>query len=284
MTGVAQSGWAADTSNVEWCEAVTHLYALHPCCAELANTATNLFAFSAGCVGLWRAARLGLPVSFVFTEVIILVVAIGSAIFHATRSYYAEMLDELPMSIMAIGYVWVLKDKHWLTQPPYWEKFVASYITAVACAWIGYVKYHWYGVFVICFTLQVIVAALISLDAGPLRLRYLWWYFWLPSILAGKALWEVERHLHRSNQCPTSMMNVTWWLHAMWHFFSALSHSIWMYYAANIPATTRRALSSSLMSPAKKGTRSSSRLLPQKRAKSPARATGSARNRSGASQ
>jgi len=51
--------------------------------------------------------------------------------------------------------VWVLKDKHWLTQPPYWEKFVASYITAVACAWIGYVKYHWYGVFVICFTLQV---------------------------------------------------------------------------------------------------------------------------------
>jgi hypothetical protein len=46
----AQSGWAANTSNVEWCEAVTHLYKLHPCCAELVNTATNICAFAAAVV------------------------------------------------------------------------------------------------------------------------------------------------------------------------------------------------------------------------------------------
>ena len=100
-------GWEANTSNVEWCEAVTHLYALHPCCAELVNTVTNVCAFSSAMVGLRRALSRGLPVSFVFTELVLAVVAIGSTIFHATRSYYAEILDEFPMSVMAIGYIWV---------------------------------------------------------------------------------------------------------------------------------------------------------------------------------
>jgi hypothetical protein len=83
------------------CEAVTHLYALHPCCAELVNTVTNVCAFSAAMIGLRRALTRRLPASFVFTEAVLAVVAVGSTIFHATRSYYAEMLDEFPMSVMA---------------------------------------------------------------------------------------------------------------------------------------------------------------------------------------
>jgi hypothetical protein len=97
----ARSGWAPDTSNVEWCEAVTHLYRLHPCCAELVNTVTNVCAFTAAMLGLRRALARRLPGSFLFTEAVLAVVAVGSAIFHATRSYYGEMLDEFPMSVMA---------------------------------------------------------------------------------------------------------------------------------------------------------------------------------------
>ena len=99
--GNSWSGWNYNKSNVEWCEAVTHLYALHSCCAELINTVTNICAFSAAMIGLHRALTHQLPRSFVFTEIVLAVVAVGSTIFHATRSYYAEMLDELPMSIMA---------------------------------------------------------------------------------------------------------------------------------------------------------------------------------------
>ena len=101
MPAAGLSGWAPDTSNVEWCEAVTHLYALHPCCAELVNTVTNVCAFSSAMIGLRRALARGLPASFLFTEAVLAVVAVGSTIFHATRSYYAEMLDEFPMSVMA---------------------------------------------------------------------------------------------------------------------------------------------------------------------------------------
>ena len=97
----ARSGWAPDTSNVEWCEAVTHLYRLHPCCAELVNTVTNVCAFTAAMLGLRRAHARRLPGAILFTEAVLAVVAVGSAIFHATRSYYGEMLDEFPMSVMA---------------------------------------------------------------------------------------------------------------------------------------------------------------------------------------
>ena len=215
------SGWAANTSNVEWCEAVTHLYALHPCCAELVNTVTNICAFSSAMIGLRRAFARGLPAAFVFTELVLAVVAIGSAIFHATRSYYAEMLDELPMSVMAIGYIWVLdallmpascralvpaicsvfdylttvsggmqvlKEKHWLTSAPYWARFFAAYVAAVSVVWVGYLCFHWYQLFVLCFTLQVLLAALISLAAGPARLRRLWIMFFV-SIISGKTVW-----------------------------------------------------------------------------------------------
>ena len=121
----------------------------------------------------------------------------------------------------------MLKDRHWLTSKPYWEQFFVAYIAAVSVAWIGYIKFHWYQVFVTCFTLQVlttlfkitlyscartsnielckivhihselsggaldsqvILAALISLSAGPDRLRPLWILF-LISIVCGKAAW-----------------------------------------------------------------------------------------------
>jgi hypothetical protein len=97
---------------------------------------------------------------------------------------------------------------------------------------------------------QVVLAALISLDAGPVRLRWLWGAF-LVSIITGKTVWvsactnnkhdgaracsaastslpvradvrvtmceptamrqEVERHLYRSKQCPTSLLHVSWY-------------------------------------------------------------------------
>jgi hypothetical protein len=84
--------------------------------------------------------------------------------------------------------VQVLKDKHWLTSPPYWARFFATYIAAVALVWASYLSFHMYSAFVACFTLQVILAALISLAAGPAHLQRLWFMF-LVSIIAGKAVW-----------------------------------------------------------------------------------------------
>ena len=81
MDSGTRSGWDANTSNVEWCEAVTHLYALHPCCAELVNTVTNVCAFSSAMVGL-RRARSGLPASVVFTELALAVMASERLTLH----------------------------------------------------------------------------------------------------------------------------------------------------------------------------------------------------------
>jgi hypothetical protein len=165
---------------------VTHLYALHPCCAELVNTVTNVCAFSAAMIGLRRALTRRLPASFVFTEAVLAVVAVGSTIFHATRSYYAEMLDEFPMSVMAyvprapprcapplppravpraspLGTCLCLQDRLHVgaqgqalaDEPSYWHPFFASYAAAVCCAWVLYATLHSYHIFTTCFTLQV---------------------------------------------------------------------------------------------------------------------------------
>ena len=87
-----------------------------------------------------------------------------------------------------IGGIQVLKDKHWLTSAPYWARFFAVYVAVVSVVWVGYLSFHWYQVFVLCFTLQVLLAALISLAAGPARLRRLWIMFFV-SIISGKAVW-----------------------------------------------------------------------------------------------
>jgi len=57
--------------------------------------------------------------------------------------------------VCRIGYIWVLKDKHWLTSAPYWTPFFVSYSAAVGCAWVLYAALHAYDIFTTCFTLQV---------------------------------------------------------------------------------------------------------------------------------
>ena len=40
---------------------------------------------------------------------------------------------------------------------------------------------------------------------------------------AGKAIWEYERHLWRSQTCPTSAWDPRFWCHA-WHILAATAH------------------------------------------------------------
>jgi len=80
------------TSNIEWCESVTHAYRHTGSVAELANTVSNLIFVVLGAAGLFRALRLTRPLpALVFTEAMLIVVGLGSMWFHATRSYNGEI-------------------------------------------------------------------------------------------------------------------------------------------------------------------------------------------------
>ena len=60
------------------------------------------------------------------------------------------------------------------------------------------------------------------------------WFEFLSLILAGKAIWEFERHLWRHAACPRSAADPRYWCHALWHLLSALAHRAAMVYHGDL--------------------------------------------------
>ena len=87
---------AERTSNIEWCESKTHAYNHSDGIAELTNTISNGAFVALGVFGLFRALRLKEPFgAMVFTELMLIVVGLGSMWFHSTRSYVGEIFGKV---------------------------------------------------------------------------------------------------------------------------------------------------------------------------------------------
>jgi len=223
------------TSNVVWCEAIVQGYKSHPSIAEFWNTTTSVVFFCiAGTFGLARAWRQGYSQAHLFSDVLLVVVGIGSAFFHATQSYAGELLDEVPMSIMAVGYLLCVNRMHWLTTPPHRALTYGVGFGLAAIAWVAYFWFRYFEIFRICFVFQVACPALISLFSGPGSPcspgKRQWWVF-LVTVLVGKVVWQWERLMSDWGQCPTSEWDPRFWFHPTWHFCAAASHVAWMSYS-----------------------------------------------------
>merc|ERR1712039_143529 len=137
-----------------------------------------------------------------------------------------------------------ISDLHWLTCPPLRTATHSVIFAVTAFGWIGYVVFHVYEMFTATFTLQILVVALISLNADPelggafCSHRWLWWAF-LVAILSGKGIWEFERWLHRQGACPASHSDPRFWLHPTWHVLAATSHVLWLLYASGLELRQR---------------------------------------------
>eukprot|EP00947_MAST-08B_sp_MAST-8B-sp1_P000274 g274.t1 len=231
--------WLPRTSNVRWCEDVVRPYGDTPWVAETFNTVSNALFIVVSIYGLaeeMRRKRLYRRSVFVFTHACLVVVGLGSFLFHCTQNKWAEFLDELPMSIMAVGYVCCLRDLHWSTTTSTLAgKLVYSALFFnVASSWVAYLILHNFKIFEICFTIQVLVPALVSFAAAGSEVsRANWWWF-LAAIGVGKGAWEYERLLFRTGTCPEEMTSISFWFHPMWHVAAAASHYFWMQYAAEL--------------------------------------------------
>ena len=92
---------------VKWCEAEVRSF-------EWTNTFSNLIFAITAYVG-WRLAKeQGLPFEFVAAELLLIVVFVGLASSSGTAgaSWRAELLDELPMMLLAHAYLWSVRDIH----------------------------------------------------------------------------------------------------------------------------------------------------------------------------
>mmetsp|Transcript_52579 Transcript_52579/g.87275 ORF Transcript_52579/g.87275 Transcript_52579/m.87275 type:complete len:303 (+) Transcript_52579:3-911(+) len=102
--------WPPPSADFNWCEPD---FVYSPAIAELWNTVTSLL-FLVSPVSLWGRTRNW---SVRLNLLLIVAIGVGSAAFHATLQYEAQLLDELPM-IMYIAHTVALLSRRDVSCPP----------------------------------------------------------------------------------------------------------------------------------------------------------------------
>ncbi|KAH8055506.1 N-acylsphingosine amidohydrolase [Aureococcus anophagefferens] len=178
---------------VRWCEAEVRAH-------EYANTASNVAFVAVAVAGLRDCRSRRLPRPFVAAELSLCVVAVGSVLFHGTKTWLGELLDEVPMLGLAVVYLWTVIG----LLPPRWAAPAMVCCGGGAAAGLAhYLRHRDHAFFSLLFTLQVLAPALIAFASAPaLGVRRGTWYAFLALILGGKVAWELERELWRRGACP----------------------------------------------------------------------------------
>jgi hypothetical protein len=90
-------------SSVNWCE---HDFAVSPYIAEFWNTVSGFSIFISAICWYWHMYPLHKCLTNIFKWLV--VVSVGTSLFHATLLYKYQILDELPMLVIAMEYVNIL--------------------------------------------------------------------------------------------------------------------------------------------------------------------------------
>lgn len=151
----------------------------------------------------------------------LIVVGIGSSLFHATMRYHMELLDEIPMLILvACGFLQI-SDTHPLGRKYRWRGIAvleAILIVGLTVLTIVYLITRVFGIFITGFTVGTLflLGIYLATDTNP-AYGYLGGRAAIRLVLA-RIAWELENHLCRSHPW-------VWPLHNVWHFGSCLAAS-----------------------------------------------------------
>jgi hypothetical protein len=200
-------------SLVEWCEARTSRYDYALLVSEFTNSISNSAFFVAASYS---------PDQYPASNLAIKMVGLGSFIFHATESHIGQLMDEIPMSLLAYLY---FVNLFALAKYNHAARANAAYACFMTAVWHVYVQYKLYLVFVsffvfqlcipfyiLCYRIQKTQRQMRSLRAGS---RYL---------VLSVGCWLYERHLYSMNRCPTELYDPRYYLHSFWHIGMACAH------------------------------------------------------------
>jgi dihydroceramidase len=210
--------WGPVTANVDWCEPN---YSHTRYIAEFYNTLSSLPMVWFGLIGMIEARRMGLTGSPALSFFALMVVGIGSVLFHGTLHYSAQLADELPMILGALVFVYQMWDilKHrnvrlrklwfpeWLT-----ISLLIGYgvlTTLFMALWTHSplpmnISYVLMVLFIIFSSIQMYRTAEQSLMKRTFEISLICYVF-------GCGCWLVEKHYCQGG------MPVTQYLHAVWH-------------------------------------------------------------------
>ena len=201
-------------SIVEWCEGRVSQY-------ELTNSLSNVAFLIAPLYSSGENPNCDNAVRMI---------GLGSFIFHATESYFGQMLDEIPMSLLTYFYFQIVcKMTNYDRIYNRTCLYNRIYLMTMLAVWSIYIKYKVYLLFVSFFALQVSVPIyIVSTKIRKTEKQKRALIKGSSCALFSIACWLYERHLYTVDNCPTDMLDFRYYLHSYWHFGMALAHYYFM--------------------------------------------------------
>ncbi len=204
-------------SLVEWCEATVSRYEYSDYISEFSNSISNL-AFVV--VGFYSSGKNPQ------CDYAICLIGVGSFIFHATESYYGQLLDELPMSLLAYLYLSTFgKSGAKCGEKSHSFLFLGGYEISLFIVWFVYIRYKLYWLFVSFFAAQLFIPLYIVSVVLPKTDQQ---KFDLAKgaffAIGAVGCWGCEQYLHSIGQCPTNSNDTLYYLHSYWHIGMAVAH------------------------------------------------------------
>lgn len=218
-----QGYWSPGTASVDWCEAN---YAYTAYVAELFNVLSMLPMLVLSVVGNVLAVRYRYGTSFVVVYSLLGVIALGSALFHATLHYSGQVMDELPMIWGTVAGLFIVLERGERTAFPWLAEGLVLYCVGFTACY--FLTPEYFFLFLVSYVGGLVAVALLSYRVlqekrcAPHQSKLV-----LSSVsilLFGGVLWLLE-NLH----CP-ALRGLH--LHAIFHVTCAAGPHLWLCFAA----------------------------------------------------
>jgi len=220
--------WGKPTALIDWCE---ENYVVTTYVAEFWNTVSNLVMIIPPLIFAYQAKRQGLERRYFWLQLTVLLVGIGSWLFHMTLRYGMQITDELPMVFGSCFFIYTLFEN---CEPSGQTNFPLA---------IGLFLYSLIAIVVYLFVqnpvfFQTIYGLTVFATIGRalFNIKYLppcrkVWYLYFTSsasYLIAFCLWNVDQiFCHDLRNIRVGLANISSilapfsQLHALWHLLAA---------------------------------------------------------------
>jgi len=255
--------WGPVDSNVNWCEAD---YAVTPYVAEFWNTLSSLWLCYFGVVGLVKLkTSFGSEWRWKLSFWSMVLTGLGSMAFHASLRHAAQALDEMPMMLCNMVFLYILAHVRTASVPARRRDYLAWVLAAVGVAMIAVYLFlpDYYWVFLSCYsgcvTFELFYSWYLVLTDPTWRTEaqrlspMLPWSLRPVHLLAigslayvlGFVLWVTENTLCGAGpaaalQAPPERVQLfqRFQLHAWWHFGASLGTYLWITWCIQLRTVT----------------------------------------------
>eukprot|EP00092_Neocalanus_flemingeri_P007753 GFUD01008371.1.p1 GENE.GFUD01008371.1~~GFUD01008371.1.p1 ORF type:complete len:272 (+),score=72.00 GFUD01008371.1:154-969(+) len=215
--------WGDTTSTLDWCETN---YEVSWYIAEFWNTVTNLSMIIPPLYGVQQIVRERLEKRFLLSFSLLLLVGVGSSLFHMTLKYSMQLMDEIPMVWSTCAFIHSL----YMTKSKPGEKgltalclltLYSTLFTLIYSTWQHPLIHQvMYGILVVVMILQAVSLLYYERDMVSLKL----FVFGLVLYGGGFLLWNIENQFCATVQSirrsSPSFLKPFTQLHGWWHIMA----------------------------------------------------------------